>query len=214
MEDVRQRALANVPKKERQHYNELSGSYDPSTAVAELPEPIGPGGNYTGEDMGEIVWGDSDEDVTFKAGKRAFSAGMCILCHRMRGEGGASGPDLTQAHTKFSTYDMLYAIYSPNDDISDQYANTLFELKDGKKISGRIKSEKGDNIIVMPNPFNEQYTVQIPKKDIENRGLSPISPMPSGLLNRLNKQEIRALFNYINAGGNPDHEIYNKNKSL
>ena len=126
----------------------------------------------------------------------------------MRGEGGAAGPDLTQAHTKFSTYDLMFAIYSPNDEISDQYANTLFHLKSDEKIAGRIKSETGDSIVIMPNPFNESYTVSVAKDAITKQGLSPVSPMPPALLNRLNEQEIVDLFAYIIAGGDENDKIY------
>ncbi|MFS4416344.1 c-type cytochrome [Maribacter sp. 2307ULW6-5] len=212
MEDVRQRALAQVPEAERTHYQELSGVYSPATDIADLPEPIGPGGNYSGDDMGSIVWGSPGTEPSFEAGKRAFAAGMCIVCHRMRGEGGASGPDLTQVHTKFGRGDLLYAIYSPNEDISDQYANTLFTMKDGKKLAGRIKSEGADGIVLMPNPFNENYTVTLNPEEVAERGLSPISPMPAGLLNRLNENEIRNLFAYVQAGGDATHEVYTKNQ--
>ncbi|MEH6514195.1 MAG: hypothetical protein V7734_13965, partial [Maribacter arcticus] len=122
--------------------------------------------------------------------------------------GGAAGPDLTQAHTKFSTYDLMFAIYSPNDEISDQYANTLFHLKDDAKLAGRIKSEAGDSIVIMPNPFNESYTVSIAKNTILKKELSPVSPMPPALLNRLNEQEVVDLFAYIIAGGDENHKIY------
>ncbi len=210
MENVRQRAMNTVPESERAHFQEISGVYSPSTAVADLPQPIGPGGNYSGDDMGNIVWGDGADKYsgTVADGERAYKAAMCILCHRMRGEGGAAGPDLTQANTKFGNYDMLFAIYSPNDEISDQYANTLFHMKDGNKLAGRILSEAGDSITLAPNPFNEGYTVQLTKSEVEKRELSPISPMPSGLLNRLNEQEIRDLFAYLRAGGDENNEIY------
>ena len=209
MENVRQRALTHVPADEREHYAEISGSYSPSSAVADLPQPKGPGKNYSGDDMGRIVWGGLDNyKGGIEDGERAFAAATCILCHRMRGEGGAAGPDLTQAHTKFSTYDLMFAIYSPNDEISDQYANTLLHLKDDSKIAGRIKSEAGDSIVLMPNPFNESYTVSIAKNKVVKKELSPVSPMPPGLLNRLNEQEVTDLFAYIISGGDENHKIY------
>ena len=209
MENVRQRALSHVPEKERDYFQEISGVYSPSSAVADLPQPFGPGKNYTGENMGDVVWGGLDNyQGNIKAGKRAFASATCVLCHRMRGEGGAAGPDLTQAHTKFSTYDLMFAIYSPNDEISDQYANTLFHLKDDAKLAGRIKSEVGDSIVIMPNPFNESYTVSIAKSAILKKELSPVSPMPPALLNRLNEQEVVDLFAYIIAGGDENHKIY------
>ena len=210
MENVRLKAMENVPDEEKAHFQEISGSYSPSTAVADLPQPKGPGTNYSGDDMGTILWGGGMDNYSgnFADGQRAYSAAMCILCHRMKGEGGATGPDLTQAHTKFGAWDMLFAIYSPNDEISDQYANTLFEMKDGKKIAGRVLSEEGDSITLAPNPFNEAYTVILEKTEVLSRGQSPISPMPSGLLNRLNEQEILDLFVYLRAGGDKDHELY------
>ncbi|SNR72229.1 putative heme-binding domain-containing protein [Maribacter sedimenticola] len=210
MENVRQRAMVHVPKEDWDYFQEISGVYSPSSAVAEIPQPIGPGKIYTGEDMGDIVWGGLDNyKGNIENGKRAFAAATCILCHRMRGEGGAAGPDLTQAHSKFSTYDLFFAIYSPNDEISDQYANTLFHLNDNTKIAGRVKSEVGDSIVILPNPFNENYTIGIAKSNIVKKELSPVSPMPPGLLNRLNKQEVADLFAYIISGGDSTHEIYN-----
>ncbi len=210
MENIRLAAMKNVPDDEKEYFQEMSGVYSPSTAIAELPQPIGPGNEYGGREIGQMVWGDelADYQVDYEKGKRAFQAGMCILCHRMRGEGAAVGPDLTQAHTKFNNYEMLFATYSPNDEISDQYANTLFHLKDGKKISGRIKSENDGTVILMPNPFNESYTVDVAKEDINKREPSPLSPMPSGLLNRLNPKEIKDLFAYMKAGGDESHEVY------
>jgi putative heme-binding domain-containing protein len=214
MENIRLAAMENVPEEDREYFQELSGVYSPTTAIAEIPQPIGPGGQYGGKEIGDMLWGDalSDVEVDFASGERAYQAGMCILCHRMRGEGGAAGPDLTQAHTKFNNYEMIFAVYSPNDEISDQYANTLFHMEDGKKISGRIKKETDDSITLMPNPFNEGYTVELLKDKVLKRELSPLSPMPSGLLNRLNPKEIKNLFAYIQAGGDANHEVYQQNK--
>lgn len=210
MENIRLAAMQHVPDNEKEYFQELSGVYSPETVIAELPKPIGPGQQYNAKEIGNAVWGTelSEYKVDFEKGKRAFKAGMCILCHRMRGEGAAVGPDLTQAHTKYNNYEMLFATYSPNDEISDQYANTLFHLNDGKKVSGRIKSETDEKITLMPNPFNDSYTVDVLKATIDKRELSPLSPMPSGLLNRLNPREIKDLFAYLGAGGNSEHKIY------
>lgn len=214
MENIRLAAMKNVPDTEKEYFQELSGVYSPETAIADLPQPIGPGNEYGGREIGQLVWGDelADYQVDYDKGKRAFQAGMCILCHRIKGEGAGVGPDLTQAHTKFNNYEMLFATYSPNDEISDQYANTLFHLKDGKKISGRIKSETEETVTLMPNPFNESYTVDVIKTEVSKRELSPLSPMPSGLLNRLNPKEIKDLFAFLQAGGDAGHEVYSQGK--
>ncbi|MFC2147231.1 hypothetical protein ACFLR9_01595 [Bacteroidota bacterium] len=215
MENVRLQAMSNVPKEEKAYFEELSGVYSPNTVVENLPQPIGPGANYSGSTINQFLWGDkmSDYNGSLADGERAYQAALCVLCHRMRGEGGATGPDLTQIRTKFGRYDLLYSIYSPNDDISDQYAFTLFHLDNDKKIAGRILSETKDSIKIMPNPLNTSYTVQLAKSSVIKQELSPISPMPSGLLNRLNEKEITDLFAYLLSGGDESHELYN-NKNL
>ena len=213
MENVRLTAMTHVPENMKEKFQELSGVYSPETSVAELPEPIGPGGSYSGSEMGDIVWGGLDTyNGTLADGERAYQAGMCVLCHRFRGEGGAAGPDLTQIHSKFNNYDLLFAIYSPNDEISDQYAFTLLHLDNEKKIAGKILSEAGDSITLSPNPFNTTYTVTVAKNQVVKRELSPVSPMPPGLLNRLNKQEIADLFAYLVSGGDEKHELYTGKK--
>lgn len=211
MENIRLAAMGFVPEEQQAYFEELSGVYSPNTVIAELPQPIGPGKNYSGADINNILWGGGMDNYegSVADGKRAYDAALCVTCHRMKGEGGATGPDLSQIHTKFSSYDLLYAIYSPNDDISDQYAFTLYTLKNGKKIAGRLLSQEGDSLSIMPNPLNSQYILQLSKDEIEETGLSPISPMPSGLLNRLNEQEVADLFAYMISGGDGNHEIYN-----
>lgn len=212
MENIRLAAMKNVPEKEKDYYQEMSGVYNPATAMADLPQPIGPGKEYKGNEIGGMAWGGELENYKsdYNKGKRVFNAAMCSICHRIRGEGAGVGPDLTQAFTKFGNYGMLFAIYSPNDEISDQYANTLFHLEDGKKISGRIKSEDENTVTLMPNPFNDGYTLDISIKDVIKREPSPLSPMPSGLLNRLNPKEIKDLFVYLQSGGDANHELYQK----
>jgi len=210
MENVRRKAMSVVPNEDKQKYEELSGVFSPMNILDDLPEPIGPGKEYTAGEINRIIWNSFDEEYsrTIADGKRAFEAAMCSACHRMKGTGSNIGPDLSQAHTKFGSYDMTFAIYSPNDEISDQYAFTLFEKKNGQKVAGKVISEKGDSIKLAPNPYTTSYTIMLPKSEIVNQSNSPISPMPPGLLNRLNEQEIEDLYRYLLSGGNEQHELY------
>ena len=149
-----------------------------------------------------------DYKGSVRDGKRIYQAAMCETCHRMRGAGGAVGPDLTQIMTRFKKQDLVTALTSPNDAISDQYAFTLFHLEEDKKMAGRILSETDEKVTIMPNPYTTTYTVDLPKSDILKRELSPVSPMPPGLLNRLNEQEVADLFAYLLSGGDKRHAVY------
>ena len=211
IENVRQQAMTHVPDAEKDYFEEISGIYSPSDALAGLPEPIGPGKAYTMGEVNDIYWSSSKEyKGSLADGERAYKAAMCIVCHRMKGEGGASGPDLTQIHTKFSSYDLTFSLVSPSDEISDQYSNTIFHTKDGNKLIGRLHSEEGDSLSIMPNAFNPTYTIKVAKTDVEKEELSPVSPMPPGLLNRLNEKEITDLYAYLLSGADGNHEIYTR----
>lgn len=213
LENIRLKAMTHVPADKKSYYEELSGIYSPMEEMSNLPQPEGPGKAYTAIDIYDILRPVlKDYKGELSQGKLVYEAALCGTCHRMRGEGGSIGPDLTQLYTRFDRNEMVDAVFSPNDEISDQYAFTLFHLKDGKKMAGRILAEKGDKITIMQNPYSTTLTVELAKADIVKRELSPVSPMPPGLLNRLNEQEIVDLFAYLLSGADPEHYYYGGEK--
>ena len=126
----------------------------------------------------------------------------------MRGEGGAIGPDLTQLGTRFSPKDMVEAIVEPNKTVSDQYAATVFTMKDGTSILGRKISEDDDSYSISQNPFSPETLREVPKADVVSTKYSYISIMYPGLINGMNEDELKDLIAYLMAGGNDQHEIY------
>ncbi len=214
MENIRQAAVAKIPEADRARYEELSGVYSPVEDMADLPQPEGPGQDYNMYDINRALRGLRDYEGSVEAGKKMFEAALCSSCHRMNGEGGSSGPDLSQINTRFDRGDIVDAIFSPSEVISDQYAFTLFTLNDDSKVAGRIFSEDDEKVVVMPNPYSPTVKVEVAKSDIADRGLSPVSPMPPGLLNRLNPQEVADLFAYLLSGGDEEYFYYGGEKGL
>ncbi|MEO1213058.1 MAG: c-type cytochrome [Bacteroidota bacterium] len=212
MEHVRTKAMAKVPESEREYFQELSGVYSQTASMADLPQPEGPGKNYINGDFWRLGGRIQNHEGDIAAGKKMFQAALCASCHRMNGEGGINGPDLSQIHTRFGLGEIANAIIAPHDEISDQYAHTLFRMKDGRKLAGRILSEEGDVIKILPNPFTSDEVVEIAKSEVEGREFSPISPMPPGLLNRLNEDEVVELMAYLMSGGDEEHYIYGGEK--
>lgn len=137
----------------------------------------------------------------FKSGKNAFNDAQCISCHRFGNEGGAVGPELTGVSSKYSRRDILESLLEPSKVVSDQYQNTTIMKKDGDDITGRITDENGERIIVLPNMLAPEATVEIPLSEIAKREPSKISPMPTGLLNNLTKEEILDLLAYLESAG-------------
>jgi putative heme-binding domain-containing protein len=126
----------------------------------------------------------------------------------MKGEGGNIGPDLTQLGTRFSAKDMLIHMMDPNKEVSDQYASTVFVMKDGSSVLGRLTNENKETYSISQNPFAPQMVRNIQKKEVVSTKLSRASLMPPGLINRLTEDEIKDLMAYLMAGGNPNHPIY------
>ena len=214
VDKARQMALENVPKNQFAHFNTLSGDSlldDSGNDLADLPQPKGPGKRWTIESA-SLVADSGLVDRNFEQGKMMFAASLCSSCHTMQSEGGNIGPDLTQLGNRFTTKDMLEAIVDPNKVVSDQYAATVFVMKDGSSIVGRLTNEDDNKYFVSQNPFAPQTLREILKTDVASTKLSRISLMMPGLINRLNNEELKDLLAYLMAGGNKEHDVYKNNK--
>lgn len=209
IENVRATALQKIPEAERARYEEISGIFSPGDQLANLPQPEGPGRVYTNRELNRIVGeGLQNYEGDIAQGELIYKAALCESCHRMRGQGGNTGPDLTQIATRFNRGEIIYALVSPNDEISDQYVYTEFIMKNGSARAGRLLEERGDELIIGINPYDATATVSIPKDEVVEQKPSPISPMPPNLMNRLNEREIVDLMAYLMAGGDAEHEVY------
>lgn len=211
LDKARKTALKYVPKNQFEHYNTMSGNNLLNASgldmVASAVQPKGPGKNWKMADALPLVQGKL-ENRNFEQGKAMYASSMCISCHAMRGEGGAVGPDLTQLGTRFTINDMLENIIDPNKVVSDQYASTVFYLKDGTSVLGRLISETETSYSISQNPFAPQTLREVPKKDVARTRISDVSIMMPGLINRLNEEELKDLLAYLMAGGNKEHDVY------
>jgi len=210
IDKARKKALAHTPSDKTNYYDSLSGGgllTASGNDLANLPQPKGPGKRRTKEEALALL----DVPLTnrdFANGKNMYAASLCSSCHTMRGEGGNIGPDLTQIGTRFSARDILENTIDPNKEVSDQYAATIFTMKDGSSILGRLINEDDGKYFVSQNPFSPETLREIPKADVVSTKHSKVSLMLPGLINRLNDEEIRDLIAYMLAGGNEDHEVY------
>ena len=210
IDKARKKALAHTPADKTNYYDTLSGGgllTESGNDLADLPQPKGPGKRRTKEEALAIL----EEPLAnrdFVTGKNMFAATLCSSCHTMRGEGGNIGPDLTQVGTRFTAKDILEHTIDPSKEVSDQYAATIFSMKDGSSILGRLINEDDGKYFVSQNPFSPQTLREISKSDVTSTKHSTVSLMLPGLINRLNDEEIKDIIAYMVAGGNKDHEVY------
>ncbi|MEZ0486947.1 c-type cytochrome [Fibrella aquatica] len=207
---ARKLALANVPKEQFETYNKLSGAdllTKSGNDIASDYSPKGPYRNWRLENAVAVI--DSGLMArNFETGKKLYAAVLCSRCHSIGGQGSDIGPDLTQLGTRFSNKDILEAIISPDKTISDQYASSIFTLKNGESVLGRLVSEDKTSYSISQNPFAPDQLRKLAKKEVVSRKYSPSSIMLPGLINSLNSEELKDLVAYLKSGGNQMNEVY------
>jgi quinoprotein glucose dehydrogenase len=141
----------------------------------------------------ETLFGGNPE-----AGKKIFFERVdvqCLRCHKINGQGGDVGPDLSHASAQKDRRYLLESIVFPNRQIAQGYESVLVTLKNDESYAGVFKSEN-DNELVLNTPQSGLVTIM--KKDIESRQKS-LSPMPEGMAQILSRRDLRDLIAYLSA---------------
>jgi len=154
--------------------------------------------NWTIEELLPIADQELDPKVRDLAnGKQMFGIGSCYKCHRMAGQGGIAGPDLTAAGNRFGTRDLIETLVNPSKSISDQYEATIFAMEDGRTIVGRVVNLARQEYWVQPDMINPNGMERIKVAEIEAMKPSPVSPMPKGLLDSMTRDDILDLIAWM-----------------
>lgn len=208
IENIRKEALANVTDEaEKKKLDELS-SKTPKV-VRNIVPPKGPGVNWTVASAVKAVQNNLT-GRNFKSGENLFHATACSTCHRFAGDGGGIGPDITGAGNRYSLKDLMENIIEPSKVISDQYGSERIIKKDGSQIIGKVGAEENGILYVMTNPYNTDLMIEVPVKDIQKREHHPVSSMPPGLINALNKDELSDLVAYLLSAGDAKNKMFDE----
>ncbi len=193
----REDALANCTPAERIVLEPITGQSLLGAPFQSTP-PKGPGRKWTSVEALATVGADL-ANRNFDSGRNLYHATNCSKCHRIAGDGGAIGPDLSTAGKKYSVADMLDAIIEPSKAISDQYGSQQLLTADGKVLIGRAV-EIGDEYYVY-TVDSELKPVVVKKEDVEQIVPSKVSQMPAGLVDSLSPDEVKDLLAYLLAAG-------------
>jgi len=177
--------------------------------MQELPKPKGPGRDWKLEALVKFAE-PRLKDRDFKNGQKMYAAARCIVCHRFNGEGGATGPDLSQVAGRFSLKDLCEAIVEPSKVVSDQYRASIVTTESGKIYTGRIINETKDKLIILLDPEDATKIAEVNKSEVEKIEPSPVSLMPEGLLKSLNDNEVLDLLAYLLSRGDPNNPMFRR----
>jgi len=132
------------------------------------------------------------EDPDRYAGEKLFQKN-CGKCHKLFGEGGAIGPDLT-AFKRDDVGRMLVNIVNPSAEIREGFETFLVVTEDGRTVNGFL-ADQDNNVIVMRSADGQSITIE--RDNIDEMLPQKKSLMPEGLLDKLSEKEVRDLFSYL-----------------
>lgn len=124
-------------------------------------------------------------------GRTVFNL-SCGACHKLHGEGGAIGPDLTGADRHNLAY-LLENIVDPSAVVPADYRLSVLNLKDGRTLTGVIP-EQSERVLTLQAPTER---IQILKSDIKEMTQIAQSLMPEGLLRAMSEADVRDLIAYL-----------------
>jgi putative heme-binding domain-containing protein len=122
----------------------------------------------------------------------------CGACHKLYGTGGTLGPDLTGSGRQNLEY-LLENILFPSAIVPAEFRQTTLSLKDGRVLSGVIRSRNTQTLILAM----VGETPIVSRADIEREETSALSLMPEGLLDTLTEAQAIDLIGYLRSSAPP-----------
>lgn len=133
------------------------------------------------------------------AAGRRIHAERCGSCHKLHGEGGDVGPDLTGSDRHNLEY-LLENILDPGAVVPSDYRMAVIKLADGRVLTGTL-AEQTDRLVIVQTPAER---LQVDRDKVLSIEQLPLSLMPEGLLQSLSDDEVRDLFAYLMSHQMPD----------
>jgi putative membrane-bound dehydrogenase-like protein len=128
-------------------------------------------------------------------GRLMFTA-VCGACHKMYGQGGAIGPELTGSDRRNLKY-LLENILDPSAVVPADFRVSIFHLKDGRTLSG-VVPEQTERTLTIQTPA-ERLTLE--RTQIAKQEQMTQSLMPEGLLAALGEENVLNLIAYLMGEG-------------
>jgi len=129
-------------------------------------------------------------------GQAIFLRTGCTVCHSMGYLGGKLGPDLTRIGGIRTERDLLEAIVYPSASFVRSYEPMIATTRTGDQITGILRKDAPDEIILATGPETEQRLARADIRDIQP---GSVSLMPQGFEQALSHQDLADLIAFLKA---------------
>jgi putative heme-binding domain-containing protein len=126
------------------------------------------------------------------AGAKIFEK-SCAICHILANKGAKIGPQLDGIGNR-GLDRLLEDILDPNRNVDQAFRSTTINLKNGQNISGLVLREEGEILVLADSQGKE---VRVDKKEIEEKIVSQLSPMPANLLEQIPESDFYNLLAFL-----------------
>jgi putative heme-binding domain-containing protein len=117
----------------------------------------------------------------------------CANCHQLGGKGAKVGPQLDGIGIR-GVDRLLEDILDPNRNVDQAFRATTLALKNGQSLTGLLLREEGE-VLIMADAKGKE--VRVPKKDVEERAVSQLSPMPANLADEIAEADFNHLLAFL-----------------
>ncbi len=125
-------------------------------------------------------------------GQKVFEK-HCANCHQIASKGAKIGPQLDGVGIR-GLDRILEDTLDPNRNVDQAFRTTTLNLKKGQVLSGLLLREEGAVLVLADNQGKE---VRVNVDDVEERRLTPLSPMPANLAEQIPEAEFYHLLAYL-----------------
>jgi quinoprotein glucose dehydrogenase len=119
----------------------------------------------------------------------------CVRCHKVQGQGGDVGPDLTGVGTRQKRDYLLESIVDPNKQIAKGFETVILSLANGQVVTGIVKEENAKEIRLVTA---EGKSVTVRQDEVDERQTGK-SAMPADIIKSLSKAEVRDLVEFLSS---------------
>lgn len=136
---------------------------------------------------------------TFRTANRSPEVGArvyekhCAICHQLGGKGAKIGPQL-DGIGKRGVERLLEDLLDPNRNIDPAFRTTRIVLKNGRDLFGLFLRDDGDVTVLADNQGKE---IRVPRAQIDEKSVIPLSPMPANLVDQIPETEFLHLLEFL-----------------
>jgi putative heme-binding domain-containing protein len=129
-----------------------------------------------------------------KNGEALFKSQSCVACHTTADGQTPRGPHLVDIGNRYKPVELVESILKPSAKLAQGYETYVFEMRDGRVITGFVVGERADATLIREANGVER---ELKRADVEARHQVLQSAMPEGLVANLTPNQLADLLAYL-----------------